>query len=252
VFSPSDLGQWLKPFVFLDHFDVPPTRQTSFAMHPHSGISTLTILLSGTVSYEDTTGAHGHLGAGGVEWFQAGAGAWHEGRPVDQSRIHGYQLWLALPPALELSPPRGQYLSADVIPEAGPARVVLGQYDGQRSPVAALPGQTCLHVRLEDGACWTYRPGAGQTVAWTHVNQGTLLVSGQHLHGELAVFEPSEQSIEFRAQGAVDLIVASAIAHPHELVLGDYSVHTSLEALRAGEREITRVGSSLHPHGRTA
>ena len=252
VVSPSDLGELLKPFVFLDHFDVAPSSSTGFRMHPHSGIATLTILLSGTVSYEDTTGAKGHLGAGSVEWFQAGAGGWHEGGPVDTARIHGYQLWLALPRQLELSPPRSQYLAAAQVPRVGPARVILGQYGAVRSRVAAPPGQTCPHVQLADGERWIYQPAAGHSVAWTHVNKGTLIAAGKHLIGELAVFNESEHSIEFIAHGDVDFVVASAVRHPHDLVLGRYSVHTSAEALRSGELEIARVGSVLHPRARMA
>ena len=58
--SPGDLGQLLKPFIFLDRFEVaagsPPPR---FGMHPHSGIATLTLVQQGSVRYEDSTGKRG-------------------------------------------------------------------------------------------------------------------------------------------------------------------------------------------------
>ena len=40
--SPSDLGELIKPFVFLDHAELPPTGEPFFGIHPHSGIATLT------------------------------------------------------------------------------------------------------------------------------------------------------------------------------------------------------------------
>jgi hypothetical protein len=46
--SPSDLGQTLKPFVFLDIFDASgPTLQAmgEMPLHPHSGIATVTVFL---------------------------------------------------------------------------------------------------------------------------------------------------------------------------------------------------------------
>ena len=68
--SPSDLGQVLKPFIFLDRFEVPAGGQPpQFGMHPHSGIATLTYLIHGQADYEDTTGEHGARGTlptGGV------------------------------------------------------------------------------------------------------------------------------------------------------------------------------------------
>ena len=77
LMSPSDLGNVLKPFVFLDLFDTEGGSFSGFGLHPHSGIATLTYLLEGSVRYEDTTGATGILPQGGVEWFKAGHGAWH-------------------------------------------------------------------------------------------------------------------------------------------------------------------------------
>src|SRR5437899_7103283 len=59
VLSPNDIGELIKPFVFLDHFDFTPSGGAMFPMHPHSGIATLTVLLSGSMRYEDTTGAQG-------------------------------------------------------------------------------------------------------------------------------------------------------------------------------------------------
>ncbi|MBM4379753.1 MAG: pirin family protein, partial [Deltaproteobacteria bacterium] len=38
--------------------------------------------------------------------------------------------------------------------------------------------------------------------------------------------------------------------HPHELVLGSYSVHTSTAALALGETEIRRTGPQFRAEGR--
>ena len=78
LMSPSDLGEILKPFVFLDLFDHegPPFNGS---LHPHSGIATLTYVAEGTVSYIDPNNVRGTLSAGGVEWMQAGRGMWHGG-----------------------------------------------------------------------------------------------------------------------------------------------------------------------------
>src|SRR5690349_25061469 len=81
LMSPSDLGQYLKPFVFLDFFDADASAFRGFGLHPHSGIATLTWIMQGSVGYEDTSGQSGVLRQGGVEWMQAGGGAWHAGGP---------------------------------------------------------------------------------------------------------------------------------------------------------------------------
>jgi hypothetical protein len=44
-------------------------------------------------------------------------------------------------------------------------------------------------------------------------------------------------------------VLGSAVKHPHDLVLGYYSVHTSQAALAAGEAEIRRIGAQLRSAG---
>ena len=70
--SPSDFGELIKPFVFLDLFKIPVSGEPLFGWHPHSGIATLTLIHEGTTTYEETTGRKGVLSAGSVDWMRAG------------------------------------------------------------------------------------------------------------------------------------------------------------------------------------
>src|ERR1700748_690302 len=65
--SPGDIGELIKPFVFLDYFDADPATAPKFGFHPHSGIATLTLILSGQAFYKETTDREGVIEAGGVE-----------------------------------------------------------------------------------------------------------------------------------------------------------------------------------------
>jgi redox-sensitive bicupin YhaK (pirin superfamily) len=250
IVSPSDIGELIKPFVFLDYFDFKPTGDVLFPMHPHSGIATITVLMSGSLGYEDTTGAKGTLHAGSVEWMRAGGGIWHDASPVSLERFRGYQIWVALTQALENAPPQSQYLPPESVPHTGPARIVLGSYLDVQSHVAAPSGMNLLHVQLKAGDSWRYEPPVNHNVAWAHVNQGVLRVFEERLENELAVFSESEQPIELVAERDADFIIASAVKHPHELFLGYYSVHSSRDALGQGEAEIVRIGQQLRAQGR--
>src|SRR5437762_4846668 len=64
--------------------DALPICEAMFGIHPHSGIATLTVVLSGEMVYEDTTGKSGQVSAGGLEWMKAGGGVWHGGHPTDR------------------------------------------------------------------------------------------------------------------------------------------------------------------------
>ena len=57
--SPSDVGELIKPFVFLDYFDIDPKHVPPIGFHPHSGIATLTLLHEGRIFYEETSGTKG-------------------------------------------------------------------------------------------------------------------------------------------------------------------------------------------------
>ena len=62
--NPSDVGQLIKPFVFLDYFDIDPEDMPAIGFHPHSGIATVSLILEGRVSYEETSGTKGIIRAG--------------------------------------------------------------------------------------------------------------------------------------------------------------------------------------------
>jgi hypothetical protein len=76
--SPSDLGQQLKPFVFLDLFEADLRALAgNMPVHPHSGIATVTVVTEGDATFDDPHVGHGTLGYGGVESVRAGRGMWH-------------------------------------------------------------------------------------------------------------------------------------------------------------------------------
>jgi redox-sensitive bicupin YhaK (pirin superfamily) len=243
--SPGDLGELVKPFVFLDYFEAPSSGGPQMADHPHSGIATHTTLLQGSVGYRDSTGKSGTLRAGSVEWMQAGGGVWHGGDLRPGEPVRGYQLWVALPAPLELRPAFSQYLDPEAIESDGRVRVLLGSHGKQRSPIADVSRLAYLHVRLQDGEAWRYQPPVDHDVAWLAVNDGKLHVAGTVVARRMAVLEEGDGALELRAEGPTEFVLGSAAKHPHPLVCGYYSVHTSEHALALGETGIRKVASAL-------
>ena len=85
LMSPSDLGEVLKPFVFLDLFEADMGRmRDAMPVHPHSGIATITVFTEGDVRFEDLDAGQRNDGLGwcgmasgwrgGVAW--SGTLAW--------------------------------------------------------------------------------------------------------------------------------------------------------------------------------
>jgi len=252
LMSPSDLGELVKPFVFLDLFEA-DMGAMDMPIHPHSGIATITVFTKGDVRFDDPDAGQGTIAYGGVEWLRAGGGVWHgtELSGGSSPRAQGFQLWVALPPELEDSPSVSQYLEASAMPRAGPAHVIVGDYHGAASPVRAPHGLNYLLVTLKPGETWTYAPPRGHSVAWLAVAQGEVAAGQRLAAGDMAVFDRSEASIRLTALGDTDAIfvLGSAVPHPHELHLGYYSVHTSAEELERGERRIAELGARLAAAG---
>src|SRR6202140_4143083 len=65
--SPGDVGELVKPFVFLDYFDADPATAPKFGFHPHSGIATLTLILEVFAFYKGAAGREGVIETGGGE-----------------------------------------------------------------------------------------------------------------------------------------------------------------------------------------
>jgi redox-sensitive bicupin YhaK (pirin superfamily) len=248
--SPGDLGQVLKPFVFLDLFDMDHASFPGVALHPHSGIVAVTYLFEGSVRYEDSTGATGLLTSGGVEWFKAGHGAWHGGGPGETGRARGFQLWLALPPEQEMGPTENVYLAADEVARDGPASVLIGTDGRLASPLTFPTPLNYVALRLSAGESWRYQPPIEHAVGWVAVSTGRLGVPEIVEAGELAILEPSGRAIDFRAESDTELVFGTAAPHVHDLVLGRHSVHTSASTLRAAEGRITEIRGRLQQAGR--
>src|SRR3977135_4137841 len=212
LMSPSDLGGILKPFVFLDLFDHEGARFNG-ALHPHSGIATLTWVAEGAVSYIDPDDVRGTLPAGGVEWMQAGRGMWHGGGLAKAGRTRAFQLWIALPPALELGPTISLYQGPEDVPQDGPARVLLGRYGAAANAIASPSPINYLAVRLSAGERWRYQPPTGHTVLWAAIASGVLSAPDDLRRAELAAFQPSSKAVEFEAMNAPELVLGSTPPH---------------------------------------
>jgi redox-sensitive bicupin YhaK (pirin superfamily) len=256
LISPGDLGEKLKPFIFLDFFSAEITPGFGFPMHPHSGIATLTWQPGCDVQYEDTTGQRGLLKAGGLEWMNAGGGAWHQGTLMGQGHATGFQLWVPMPPGVEDGPSAGQYVApqdvARVKIPGGEVLVLLGSLGAgpalrsARSPIQSHQDMNYLVVDLEPGACWRYEPPAGHDVAWAFAFDGSPMVQGERTSRELLTFEPGTGDIDIAAHdGNVRVLVGTARRHEHPLVLGPSSVHTSRESLARGLDRIRVIGAGV-------
>lgn len=135
------------PFVFIDHMgpvDLKDYENLDVPPHPHIGLSTLTFLFEGAIMHRDSLGTEMEITPGAVNWMTAGKGVVHSERTPEylrtsDKRLHGLQIWVALPKDLEQSEPSFAHVEASEIPhwEQDGARIKLiaGAVFGRKSPV---------------------------------------------------------------------------------------------------------------------
>ena len=193
------------PFTFIDHMgpsEVGPGQYFDVDQHPHIGLSTLTYLLEGEVYHRDSAGGDRVITPGSVNLMTAGRGCTHTERTPAafrqngaRGRLHGYQVWVALPREREEMAPRFDHVDAEDLPRwrEGPfdLAVVAGEGYGRRSPLPAYAPLFMVDATAARGA-------------------GTLDVAGQ-LRGEIAVVVVAgEARVGGEAIGAGEMLISLA------------------------------------------
>jgi len=112
---------YFDPFLLLDEFNSenPNDYIEGFPDHPHRGFETVTYMIEGMMEHKDHKGNKGLLKSGAVQWMTAGRGIIHSEMPKQTNgKMHGYQMWVNLPSAQKMIPPRYQDFQAEEIPVA--------------------------------------------------------------------------------------------------------------------------------------
>lgn len=169
------------PFVFIDHMgpaelkdyqnlDVPP--------HPHIGLSTLTYLFEGAIMHRDSIGSALEIHPGAVNWMTAGKGVVHSERTPENLRhtdkkLHGLQIWVALPKHLEESEPTFHHIESKDIPaweEDGlKIKLIAGKAFDKESPVPVHSPLYFIEI-INDS------------------DEAKMVNIGEHLYGESALY----------------------------------------------------------------
>jgi redox-sensitive bicupin YhaK (pirin superfamily) len=125
--APDGKMRAIGPFVAIAHAQ--PTLLAPGALpldddvrpHPHIGIAALSYLFDGAMTHRDSLGATQVIEPGAVNWMVAGRGVVHSERYEtlrrDGGRMHGLQIWVALPEAHEGDEPSFHHHSAVEVPE---------------------------------------------------------------------------------------------------------------------------------------
>lgn len=152
------------PFIFIDHMGptiLGPKKYMDVNQHPHIGLSTLTYLLEGQITHQDSMGTDQVIEPGSVNWMVAGKGCSHTERTPQKLRseqsvfkMHGYQIWVALPKELEDIGPEFHHISGNELPtweeDGASFTLVAGKGYGHKSPVPVHSELFMVDIKTTD------------------------------------------------------------------------------------------------------
>ncbi len=152
------------PFIFFDHVGpavFPPGQGIDVRPHPHIGLATITYVFEGEILHRDNLGKVQHIRTNEINWMTAGKGIVHSERTPPEirqqgHRLHGLQLWVALPEADERTEPFFTHYDASALPliegNGKSIRVMIGEAFGVRSAVKTHSPTLYVEANLEAGA----------------------------------------------------------------------------------------------------
>lgn len=214
---PAAARRSVGPFVFFDHFGpvtLPPEVDTDVGGHPHIGLATVTYLFEGGFVHRDSLGTVQAIAPGAINWMVAGRGVVHSERVPDAERgrprrLHGLQLWVALPPEQAQCEPSFQHAAAAELPhvlldaEGGDGasrvalRVLVGEAFGARSPVRTASPTLYLDITLPSGAHWALPPLAEEQAIFSP--QDALTVDGEAIAPREMAVLPAGDAVSLQA-----------------------------------------------------
>ncbi|MCZ4280076.1 pirin family protein [Kiloniella laminariae] len=152
------------PFIFWDQMgpgEFLTGQGIDVRPHPHIGLSTVTYLFNGTMDHKDSLGNDMRIVPGDVNLMTAGSGIVHSERTGHDiretpSNLYGIQSWIAQPKSHEAGAPAFEHTDVKKLPrfdaDGIQGRVILGEFDGIKSPASTQWETLYVDLNLSGGA----------------------------------------------------------------------------------------------------
>jgi len=249
-FRHTDFGSAMSPLVLVDDYVM---TGPTFELHPHAGMSAVTVLFEDTqgwMSSHDSVHNDHRIDPGDLHWTLAGKGIVHTQQPEgDHARLHGLQLFVNLPRHLKRIEPATMLVRARDVPVIeGPdlrLRVLAGTLDGKTSPLTPPEPILIVDGWLDAGARTVLPIPSGWNL-WLYARFGELAArdldapegsTGAMLSSSEAVAISAHRAgaVELRpAAGAVKFVAIAGPAIDEPIVqMGPFVMNSREEAEQA-------------------
>jgi hypothetical protein len=217
------------PFIFFDHFGPVEFRSgqgIDVRPHPHIGLATVSFLFDGEIMHRDSLGSLAAIHPGDVNLMTAGRGIVHSERTAPDhrdggERLHGLQLWVAMPAGdEEIAPSFAHHDQAELPIVAGDGkivRVVIGSLYGRRSPVPTLCDTIMADATLTPGAVLPIDAHTQERALY--VVTGEIDIAGDRFAaGRLLIFRPGDaMTVTAASEARVVLVGGAAMDGPRHI-----------------------------------
>ena len=244
---PSSARRMVGPFIFFDQMGAAvfaPGRGMDVRPHPHIGLATVTYLFEGEILHRDSLGSQQPIRPGDVNWMTAGRGIVHSERTPPEhrqngSRLHGLQLWVALPREHEEGEPSFRHYPGSDLPAHDQGgvrlRVLAGSAYGVSSPVEILSPLFYVDAVMPEGSELALPSGHEERAAY--VVDGALHCGAERAEvGRMLVFT-KEAKVVLRAERATRIVLVGGAPLDGERYIDWNFVSSSKERLEQAKRD---------------
>jgi redox-sensitive bicupin YhaK (pirin superfamily) len=251
------------PFIYIDHMGpVKLSERDNFDVlpHPHIGLSTLTFLFEGSIMHRDSIGSVMEIKPGEVNWMTAGKGIVHSERTPEYLRhsekhLHGLQIWVALPLALEQMDPSFAHIAAADIPawqEGGAScKLVAGEAFGHRSPVPVYSRLYMVELKSQK-ACHMDIGHHLYGETGMYILQGGVQIEGSRFEPKQIVVATNSQLCAFEMEADTIVYLFGGEPFPEERFIDWNFVSSSRELISEAKQKWSEQAFDKIPGDNTA
>ncbi|BCL69038.1 nuclease PIN [Vibrio nigripulchritudo] len=167
----------MDPIIMVDHYTM---TSSTFGVHPHAGISAVSVIFEDTVGKfhnRDSLGNNFDIEAGDLYWLNAGSGALHDESPREGAKVHGLQIFVNLPAKLKHGTPSSLLIRKQNMPiiegQGHRVRLVLGKSNNQKVSVDPVWPFTILDGYISDDSNFAHHIAKGFN-AWLYAVDGSI------------------------------------------------------------------------------
>jgi quercetin 2,3-dioxygenase len=232
------------PWCFFDHYgplSFSNQKAMDIAPHPHIGLQTVSWLFDGEILHSDSLGCSGMARPGELNLMTAGRAIAHaEETPARNSgKLHGLQLWVALPDAeRQRQPCFDQYQDLPVIePGGGRVHLFMGELAGQHSIARAFSPLVGAELKLGANA----RMRLPLNAMWEHalvVIEGEILLDGKRLvPGALHYLGTHRDGIEINTSNPAHAVLIGGAPFGESVIIWWNFVARSADEIHAARED---------------